>query len=78
MIELSDNVTQMPPPEEVKPLMAELLAYCKAKRGRSAEMAKELGVKIQVLSNWLNLHKTPSLKAWFQLQAFAKKIRRRK
>ena len=69
---------QMAPPDEVDSLMNELLAWCKDRRGRQKELAEELGVTEQVMSNWLWKRKTPSLKYWLQLQAVVKKLRRSK
>jgi hypothetical protein len=68
----------MAPPDEVDGLMDELLAWCKARRGRQKELAREMGVTEQVMSNWLWKRKTPSLKYWLRLQAVVKKLRRSK
>lgn len=64
--------------EEVAALMDELRAYCKEARGRHRALAKELGVREDVLANWLRLHRTPSLANWLKLQAYARKLRRRR
>ncbi len=64
--------------EEVATLMAELRAYCKGERGRHRDLAEELGVREDVLANWLRLHRTPNLKNWLKLKAVARKIRRRR
>jgi hypothetical protein len=73
----SDTMPWMPP-KEVDELMSELLTWCKAERGRGRELAAAIGVTEHVVSNWLYRRKNPSLKYWLDLQAFAKKIRRRK
>jgi hypothetical protein len=74
---ISDTIRRMPP-KEVDELMNELLAWSKEERGRGREIAAAIGVTEQVVSNWLYRRKTPSIKYWLQLQAFAKTIRRRK
>jgi hypothetical protein len=73
----SDTIVRMPP-HEVDKLMSELLAWSKEERGRGRELAAAIGVTEQVVSNWLYRRKNPSLKYWLELQAFAKKIHRRK
>ena len=75
---LSNTLSQMAPPEEVEALMNEIRLWCEAQRGRQKQLAQEFGVSEQVMSNWLNKRKTPSLKYWLQLQAFAKRMRRRR
>jgi transcriptional regulator with XRE-family HTH domain len=64
-------------PDELDRFMARLKRWAKKERGRSKEIADALGVSEQVVSNWLNRRKTPSLDHWFKLQEFArdKKIR---
>jgi transcriptional regulator with XRE-family HTH domain len=64
------------PPEELDALMAELKAWCKAKHGRQRELAAELGVTEQVLSNWIARRKMPGLQNYLRLQAFLKRQRR--
>jgi hypothetical protein len=64
------------PPEELDALMAELKAWCKAKHGRQRELAAELGVTEQVLSNWIARRKMPGLENYLRLQAFLKKQKR--
>jgi predicted transcriptional regulator len=78
MNDLFAIIPEMAPPDEVDALMDELLAWCKAERGRQKELARELGVTEQVMSNWLSKRKTPSLKYWLQLQVYVKRIRRRR
>jgi hypothetical protein len=72
--EVSDTIRPMPP-KEVDELMDALLLWCKAERGRSRDLAAEIGVEPQVLSNWLYKRKRPSLDYWFALVAFAKRKR---
>jgi transcriptional regulator with XRE-family HTH domain len=64
------------PPEEIDAIMAELKAWCKAKHGRQRELASELGVTEQVISNWIARRKMPGLENYLRLQAFLKKQRR--
>jgi hypothetical protein len=72
----SDTFPRMEP--EVEKLLLELQLWCRQERGRVKELADAMGVKVQVASNWINLQKQPSIKYWLALQAFAKKIRRRR
>ena len=60
-------------PDELDRFMARLLRWAKKERGRSKEIADSLGVSEQVVSNWLNRRKTPSLDHWLSLQEFARK-----
>jgi transcriptional regulator with XRE-family HTH domain len=69
---LFDTVQGMAP-EELDLLMAELKAWCKAKHGRQAELAREIGVTEQLLSNWLARRKTPGLQKYLALQAFLRR-----
>jgi hypothetical protein len=62
----------MPPKDEVDAFMSKLLRWCKQEHGRAREMAKEIGVAEQVLSNWMYRRKTPKLYNWLALQKFAK------
>jgi hypothetical protein len=41
--------------------------------GRQKEVAKELGVSEQILSNWLSGSRVPLLKNLFKIEAFLKK-----
>jgi transcriptional regulator with XRE-family HTH domain len=52
--------------------MTRLKRWAKKVRGRSRDIADSLGVSEQVVSNWLNRRKTPSLDHWLALQEFAK------
>jgi transcriptional regulator with XRE-family HTH domain len=63
---------------EIDQLMREILAYCKAHRGSQIELAKELKVTPQTLSNWLYSRKKPSLDKYLELLEFAKKKRIRR
>jgi transcriptional regulator with XRE-family HTH domain len=65
------------PPEELDALMAELRAWCKAKHGRQRDLAAELGVTEQVLSNWIAGRKKPGLENYLKLRAFLAKRRHR-
>ena len=65
------------PPEELDTLMAELKAWCKDKHGRQKNLAEELGITEQLLSNWIARRKTPSLENYLKLKAFLKKQPRR-
>jgi predicted transcriptional regulator len=58
--------------KELKELMAELAAECEP-YGRQKEVAKELGVSEQILSNWLSGSRVPLLKNLFKIEAFLKK-----
>lgn len=72
-----DTVEVMPPEEEIVQLMTELRVWCKGMRGRQRMLAEELGVREDVLANWLRLHRTPSLYNWLKLRDVARRIRRR-
>ena len=78
MSDLSATISEMAAPQEVEALMDEIRVWCEAQRGRQKQLAIHFGVTEQVMSNWLNKHKTPSLANWLKLQAFAKKMRRRR
>jgi Helix-turn-helix len=54
--------------EELKELMKECEPY-----GRQKEVAKELGVSEQILSNWLSGSRVPLLKNLFKIEEFLKK-----
>ena len=49
-------------------LIEELQTFCKARRGRVAELAVHLGVKQPQLSAWLTKKRQPSGEATLQLQ----------
>jgi transcriptional regulator with XRE-family HTH domain len=71
----SVNLPAMPP-EELDALMAELKAWCKAEHGRQKDLAAELDVTEQVLSNWIAGRKKPGLENYLKLRAFLKHRRR--
>jgi transcriptional regulator with XRE-family HTH domain len=62
---------------ELKKLMEELSELCRS-HGRQKEIAQEMGVSEQVLSNWLNGSRSPSLDSYFKIQEFLKKQKRRR
>jgi DNA-binding transcriptional regulator YiaG len=76
-VDVSSDTISLMPPEELDALMAELKAWCKDKHGRQRELAGELGVTEQVLSNWIARRKKPSLENYLKLHAFLRKQRRR-
>jgi predicted transcriptional regulator len=63
--------------EELKELMAELAKACKP-YGRQKEVAKELGVSEQILSNWLSGSRVPLLKNLFKIEEYLKKQKSRR
>ena len=65
------------PPEELDTLMTKLKDWCKNKHGRQKDLAEELGITEQLLSNWLAGRKKPSLDKYLALRAFLAKQRRR-
>ena len=66
------------PPEELDAFMAELKTWCKQKHGRQKELAHEMGVTEQLLSNWMAGRKTPGLQKYLALRTYLKKHRRQK
>jgi transcriptional regulator with XRE-family HTH domain len=58
--------------KELKQLMEELAKACQP-YGRQKEVAKELGVSEQILSNWLSGSRVPLLKNLFKIEEFLKK-----
>jgi transcriptional regulator with XRE-family HTH domain len=58
------------PPEELDKLMADLRAWCDEKYGRQAELADELGVSKQLVTNWLAGRRSPTLKHFFEIRRF--------
>jgi transcriptional regulator with XRE-family HTH domain len=60
--------------KELKELMTELAKACQP-YGRQKEVAKELGVSEQILSNWLSGSRVPLLKNLFKIEAFLKKLK---
>jgi transcriptional regulator with XRE-family HTH domain len=63
--------------KELKELMAELAKACQP-YGRQKEVAKELGVSEQILSNWLSGSRVPLLKNLFKIEEFLKKRKSRR
>ena len=57
---------------ELKKLMGELSELCRV-HGRQKEIAREMGVSEQVLSNWLNGSRSPSLESFFKIRDFLEK-----
>jgi transcriptional regulator with XRE-family HTH domain len=55
--------------DELKRLMSELRDVCRVP-GRQQEVAKEMGVSAQVLSNWLTGIRSPSLRSFFKIREF--------
>jgi transcriptional regulator with XRE-family HTH domain len=49
------------PPSEVEKLIRELTAWVDAEYGRRAELARQLGVSRQRVTDWLAGRKTPTL-----------------
>jgi transcriptional regulator with XRE-family HTH domain len=58
------------PPKETKQLIKEAKAWAKRRRGGATEIARELGVERQTVTNWLAGRRTPMLKHWFALEKF--------
>jgi transcriptional regulator with XRE-family HTH domain len=63
--------------KELKELMADLAKACQP-YGRQKEVAKQLGVSEQILSNWLSGSRVPLLKNLFKIEAFLKKQKSRR
>jgi DNA-binding XRE family transcriptional regulator len=64
--------------EETKKLLAELKAWVDAEYGRRAEIARELDVSRQRVTDWLSNRYAPTLEQGLRLQAFLKKQNRRR
>jgi transcriptional regulator with XRE-family HTH domain len=62
------------PEEELRELMASLRNWAWKQHGRSKEIAAALNVTEETVSRWLNGRKIPSLKSYWALQAFWKKV----
>jgi transcriptional regulator with XRE-family HTH domain len=60
---------------ELKKLMRELAEFCRT-HSRQKEMAKEIGVSAQILSNWLNASRSPGLGSYFNIRDFLSKQKR--
>ena len=65
---------------ELETLMRDLKTWCAQERGRQAQLASELEppVSRQLVNDWINLRKKPSLDQYFALKDFLKKQRRRR
>jgi transcriptional regulator with XRE-family HTH domain len=63
--------------DDLKKLMEELSELC-GPHGRQKEIAQEMGVSEQVLSNWLNGSRSPSLDSYFKIQEFLAKQKSRR
>lgn len=50
------------------PLRGDLLAFCKAKRGREADLVRYLGVPQPTISAWLHGRQEPGAEAALQLR----------
>ncbi len=61
-------VMEMPP--RVRKLLNELEAYAKRNRMKQQDLAKELGVVPQQLSDWLRGHRTPNAERILKIQEF--------
>jgi transcriptional regulator with XRE-family HTH domain len=61
--------------DDLKKLMGELSELCRV-HGRQKEIAQEMGVSEQVLSNWLNGSRSQSLESFFKIRDFLEKQRK--
>ena len=64
--------------EETKKLLDELRTWVEAEYGRRAEIARELDVSRQRVTDWLSDRYAPTLEQGLRLQAFLKKQRRQR
>jgi predicted XRE-type DNA-binding protein len=64
--------------EETRKLMNELKAWVDAEYGRRAQIARELNVSRQRVTDWLSDRYAPTLEQGLSLKAFLKKQRRRR
>jgi transcriptional regulator with XRE-family HTH domain len=62
--------------DELKRLMAELAELCQV-HGRQKQVAHEMGVSEQILSNWLSGSRSPSLDSYFKIREFLRRHRSR-
>jgi DNA-binding transcriptional regulator YdaS (Cro superfamily) len=60
-----------------EPLREDLLAFCRAKRGREAALARHLGVGQTVVNAWLHGRFEPRAEVALQLQRWLADERRR-
>jgi len=58
--------------DELKQKLDELSALCGV-HGRQKQIAREMGVSEQALSNWLNGSRSPSLESFFKIRDFLQK-----
>jgi transcriptional regulator with XRE-family HTH domain len=58
--------------DELKQKLNELSALCGI-HGRQKQIAREMGVSEQALSNWLNGSRSPSLESFFKIRDFLQK-----
>ena len=65
-------------PSEVEKLMGELRAWVDAEYGRRADLARELGVPRQRITDWLSGRKAPTLEQGLAILEFLKQQRRRR
>ena len=63
---------------EVTRVMDELRDWCRSQRGRQQELADYVGVKKQIVYNWLEKKSLPSWAHGLQIQEFLRKKRRQK
>ena len=61
-------VMEMPP--RVRKMLNELEAYAKRNRVKQKDLAKDLGVEPQRLSDWLRGHRTPNAERILKIQEF--------
>lgn len=59
------------------PLRGDLLAFCKAKRGREADLVRYLGVPQPTISAWLHGRQEPGAEATLQLREWYMDERRK-
>jgi transcriptional regulator with XRE-family HTH domain len=52
--------------------MSELERWAHQEHGRKAQLAREIGVSRQLVSDWIALRRDPSLNQYLKLQAFLK------
>lgn len=65
-------------PSEVKKLMEDLRAWVDAEYGRRADLARELGVSRQRVSDWLSGRLTPDLEHGLAILEILRRSARRK
>ena len=61
---------------ELASLLAELKAWADQEYGRRSEIARELGVTRQMVTNWLAMRRKPNVNDAFKIMAFMQKHRR--